>query len=528
MQLQHLRCILVQTTNISPVDVKFSGVLNRLLKEYLKVIPHAELEQFVKMVYDIICPLPMGIRIVLLMRVGKLKVPLPICSLAEIEFGQNSILKWQQISLAFLCGLQQPIILLPELRNEISELISCQPQDGPRFVDPSRVLCLLYTILSNPHIFKQFAEDGHLPGTFYAILFNTLTSRVVPLKNLAKECFVLLRDRYADLCSLDKHFEEIEHSPDKVFHLFSQSAERVGFYGRLMRIYPEQAAVNSIELFFRALFEYGAKSDVEKMKYITWLVAIVKVLTIKEFMLLPKVRESIVYDEGDSKLHGYVKTMVELCQHKEIPILTLCLKYITRFLAMFAQETMYLIMHCDFPFFVWSLLAELIPWHPIFFDAFLNVLSIAPDLSILPLSAVRVLTLLSSAAGLSSHPRFWAVCEGIFCGLLNKTSDHENHGPDDCAMLAEISHAIVNIFQFVQEVDRVFLFAKILLLPFFVESDISPRFVSNLYKTSPIQFREFFLSVIVQRILQLHPIVLQTLLPETIKWIKTDLSCLWS
>jgi hypothetical protein len=527
-ELRHLRSFLVQTTDVFPVDVKFTTVLNRLLKEYLVLLDQRELEQFVQMVYEIICPLAVGVRIVLIRRIAKLGVPLPFRSLDEIERTPNVILWHQRLSLAFLCGLREPIFISGPLRNEINEMMATRSENGIRLDQHSRVLSMLFTILNNRVVFMSFIQDHDLPQPFYAVLFNSLASRIPPIKSLAKKCFTKLKTKYFDECRLAKHFDDISRSPERIVKFLGQLPDRVGFYVRLTKICPERITPAAIKTFFRALSEYATKSDYDKIQGLCWLGAILKAFTVRSHLSLPKVREQVLEGSPPTSLHSYILVILQLFEHNEIPFMTFSRKYIIKFLIQFAKEMMELVLTTDFPISIFSFLEDLIVHDQslTFFDEFLDGLSnVSKYLELRP-GFFALLERLAGRERFASRRKFWDVCEKVFSILL-MTADYQRRGASYFPILSHVAASLIGVFRFVYDLDRVRVVAKILRIPFFNRSDVVRDFLKFVCKESPVEFQEQLLRRLVQQFSKFPALILKSLFPKTIKSIKRDLHFLW-
>jgi hypothetical protein len=516
VRLDHLRSLLIQTTEIGPADRRFAAVLNRMLKEFLAG-PAVDRAQFVQLVYDIICPLAMCVRFVLMKRVAKLGVPLAIRAIGDIERGQNPVLWYQRLALAFLCGLQEPIAVSADLRDEVCDIVANQ-------AEISRILCLVYTILSRREIFLTFQEDGELPPTFYALLFNTLGSKVYPVQKLAKKCFRIMKRRLAADLNLSTIFEEMATVAEKTFQVFASSQDRIGLYMRLIKIFPDRIPPYVITTFFRGVFRYAEHSTGDKMAEIVCFINIMKVFTIREFTALAQVQAQILghFQAGLSYLDAYIARIARIFQHPEIPLVNLTWKYVMRFLGVFARRTVDSVIKVQPSLFTFALLEDLIvkDRSSTFFDAFMHAFAEIAEYTAAHALGLKLIARLSRHARIAANPTFLRTVHESFVALLHKDA----LALDDFPALADLGIALSRSSS---EPHHLLTLSKLFTIPYFAQSEAYREFVRSLRSKSP-EFLEALLEIVSDSLTELSPLAVNALLPKIVKCLpRLNYQALW-
>jgi hypothetical protein len=532
LTLMDLRTFLIQAVDISVIDVKFSAVLNRMLKDYLRHQPRDVLAQFVQIVYDSIFSLAVGLRIVLARRLAKLNVPLPFNSLDEVPRDSNQTIWHQRLSLVFLCGLQKPIALTDELRNDVSELMKCQGENGPlKFEYLSRVLCMLFGILSNRSIFLRFVEDHDLPQSFYALLFNTLASRITPLKSMARKCFQLLRLRYVRDCRIEKHFDDIPRSPERISKFFSQTPDRVTLYVRLSKICPERIAASGLQPFFIALGEYAAKTDTEKMHDIVWLIAILKAFTVRRHVSIPEVKGTLLAGGADSSFAQYLSVICQLFEHRTVPFATLTQKYVIKYLTIFRMETAEYIIKYPMPptIFIWY--GDLIrhDHSNCLLSGLVDYLSRFAVVTDVPIGIFKLIDSLATEERFTRCSSLASMCDSTFHKFVESVARApDRRGQDDWPILSSITSALVRMLPYRLTIPKVFELLVIFTMPFFNHSDVTRRLLLVIHNSKDDHFKLDLLNALIDQFHSISVNTLKILLPQVIKSISdTDLGFVW-
>lgn len=531
VRLFHIRSFLVQTTDFPPLDLKFPQLVNRFLKEYLLAKPDSEKEPFMQMIYDIICPLSIGIRNVLMKRASKLGLPIPVSSMEEIEQCSTQVLMIQRLTLAFLCGLQNPFEMTPSIGAKVMEFISPRGESSS-LEKLSRILSLIYSILKNDQVFQFFSLNGNL-STFLHFLCNSfLLSRYPPLSKSAKKCFTILKDKAANDPNFERQLQFIYMEPEKLFHFFSPLPERINFYVRLTKIIPNKVPPHVIKLFFSAIFEYESKRDSEKMKFLSNFIKILKFLTVSDYINRNDIRQIILsYANSEfTYLQMYLKFIAHLYEHTEIPFITLTRKYIIRFLVMFPDETIDFLMNKERSLFSFIFIEDLIihDESKTFLMTFLNIFQQICDYSICQPELFKLVENLSHYERFASESSFLNALQKNFEKLFPIVSDQSFHHENDFTLITYTAKAIINCFQYQFNAQKVFGFCKIFSIGYFAYSDVYRKYVNIIFKNSPENRLKQLLDLLVENIHIVSPLFLDFLGPHIIRNYKGELpASLW-
>ncbi|OHT15448.1 hypothetical protein TRFO_14055 [Tritrichomonas foetus] len=530
IRLDHLRSFLVQTTDVSPLDLKFPRIVNRFLKEYLLTKPPTEKEPFVQMVYDIICPLSMGIRNVLMKRVSKLGLPIPVSSIDEIQQCPTQFLMIQQLTLAFLCGLLNPFEMNPALGSKVVEFMATRNGESCSLEKLSRILALIQAILKNDQVFKYFSDGGHLPS-FLHFFFSSLSSRFSPINKSAKKSFIHLKDKAQNDPTFERQLQDFYQNPEKIFKFFSPFPDRINFYVRLTKIIPQKIPSSIIKLFFNAIYEYEEKKDSEKMKYLANFIKILKFFTVTEYVNQNSVRETVLsqFCESTTYLQMYIKVMVQLYEHNEIPFVTVTRKYISRFLIMFPLESIDFLMNNEHSIFSFFFIEDLIVHDKtkIFLNTFLDIFGHINDYSSHHPSLFKLVENLSRIKDIAIEPNFFKALQNNFNSLFPIISDQSHHNDNDFTLITYTANAIINVFKYKIDAKRVIGFCKVFSLNYFTRSNVYRQYVINVFRKTSQEFLEQLLELIISSLDIIKPLYLDILLPHLIKNFKGDLSFLW-
>ncbi|OHT07454.1 hypothetical protein TRFO_24262 [Tritrichomonas foetus] len=533
IRIDHVRAFLVQTTDISPLDMKFPRNVNRFLKEYLSSKPESEKVLFVHMVYDIICPLSMGIRDVLMKRVEKLGIPMPISSLNELDNCPTPFLYIQRITLILLCGTQNGNFEITNpLFQKLVEFLAPRSDVSCSFEKLSRLLSLILAILKNDNAFNYFSQNNEL-SSFLHYLCNALSLKVAPLNKSAKKCFKILKDKEIKDSRFERHLEDFYVFPEKIFKFYSSPPERINFYVRLAKILPLKIPPMVINSFFNALFDFEGKRDSEKMQNLPHLIKILKFFTIKEYIHRNEISSTILskYNDNLTYLQNYITVVVHLYDHNEIPFITVARKYIVRFLAMFANETIDYLMNTERSMFTFHFLQDLIIKDEtlIFFKTFLWSFEKISDYSTIHPSIFKLVEDISLEKRLARDPLLLQALFTNFDNLYMIVSTIKSRNENDFTLISYVATAILNVFKCQICVKNVISFCRIFTLSHFARSNVSKLYLVIVFKKSSQQFLDELLEYVVTNATTLEPIYVQSLLPHLIRNInKTDLSFLWN
>ena len=117
--LDHVRTFLVQLTDIPASETHFFSVMKEFLRSYLSLQTEETKKGFVHMIYDIICPLSIPVRIILHEILEELGIKLQFHSWKEINTS-NSIMFLQRLTLVYICGVEYDFTITDEIFSKYS------------------------------------------------------------------------------------------------------------------------------------------------------------------------------------------------------------------------------------------------------------------------------------------------------------------------------------------------------------------------------------------------------------------------
>lgn len=531
IMIDHVRSFLIQTTDVNPLDIKFAKIVNCFLKEYLANKTDNEKRIFVQMVYDIICPLSMGIRNVLMKRVEQLGIPMPVHSLTEIEECSTPFLFAERATLALLCGIEGTIEITSSFYQKIKEFISQKVESVNSFEKVSRTLSLILAILKNDAAFKYFSENNDLL-VFLQILCQALTTRVAPLGKRAKKCFNIIKNKSIKDSRFEKQLDDFYKYPEMIFKFFSSQPDKINLYVRLAKIIPSKIPPHIVKIFLDAVFEYDLKSDSEKMLNVSHFIKILKFLTIKDYITDPNI-VSIIFSEYNptySYFQMFIKTICHLYEHNEIPFSTLIRKYVIRFLIFFPDQTVNFLINSERSSFFFVLLNDIIinDETMTFYKSFVNHFECISDYANIHPVIFKITQCLSEEEKYCVNPIFLQALKTNFDNLYLIISDATTHNENDYTLISYCAMSMINVFKYQISVRDVISFIRIFRFSFFSRSHISKAFLNTIFKNTSQEFLNELLDYIVSNATTLESIYIQKLLPHLIRNIANkDLSFLW-
>lgn len=511
--------------------MKFANIVNTFLKEYLKNKTEEEKKIFVQMVYDIICPLSMGIRNVLMKRVEKLGIPMPVNSISEIEECTTPFLFAERSTLVFLCGMEGNFEITPSFYARIKEFITQKVDTANSFEKLSRTLSLILSILKNDMAFDIFTEKNDLL-IFLQYMCQALPTRVVPLNKRAKKCFKVLKGKEIKDPRCEKQLDDFYKFPELIFKFFQSPPERINFYVRLAKITPSRVPNHVIKMFMEAIFEYGSKTDSEKMINIGHFIKILKMLTVEDYI---KRKESVSiifskYEKDFTYFEVFIKTICHLFEHNEVPYSAIIQKYIMRFLLFFPDEAMNHLMNFERSSFFFIMIQNLITNDSsmAFFKSFISIFANISDYANVHPVIFKIAEFLSEEERFVTDQSFQQALKANFNELYSIISDSKTHNENDYTLISYCSMAIINLFKYQICVNDVITFIKVFRFSFFSRSHISKMFLITIFKNQSQEFLNELLNYVVSNATILESIYIQKLLPHLIRNITNiDLSFLW-
>lgn len=531
IKLHHVRSFLVQAVDVPVTDVRFTKLLQRFLNEYLLANPESEKEAFMHMVYDIICPLSISIRYVLLEIAHNLGRPIPVDRIEEIEQCPTEVLMIQRFTLAFLCGLQEPYEISPSISTKIIEFISTR-NESCTVEKLSRILALIYSILSNEKVFQAFNKNKNLM-IYLHFLCNSLPSKLPFLRNISKKSISLLTKIASNYPEVDHQLREFYMNPERLFHFFDKFHERINFYIRLAKLVPDRIPPTVIKLFFSAVFEYGSKKNSEKMLYLSNFLKILKFFTIQQYIKRDSVKEIILSqcENGFTYLQMYINVITKLLENIEIAYITLTRKYVLRFLVMFPNEVIDYFLMNNLSTFWFVFLENLIKFdsESILLSTFLDRIQHSHDCTSIHPSIYKVIENLSKIKEISLNNDFFKTIDNNFNQLFPIVTNEEIHNDNDFSLLTYTAKSIINTFLYRFNARKITKFCKIFGLNYFVRSDVYRKFMNVVFKKNSEDNIMQLLNLMISNIHIIDPFLLDILLPHSIRYINRSekLISLW-
>ena len=558
--LNHIRCFLIQTHELYPFDNSFSKILNLFLKKYLETCDMQTKQRFVAMIYEIICPLSINVRIVLEKRLEKLSIPLEINSLDEIAKTNDSNLMFQQLTLAILCGIKGDLInsLNSEWINRTKKFFAPQQNESiHRIQKLSRILSLCLAILKNREVFSIFLNDNDLSNITIKYLCNSLMSHFSPVQNIAKKCFKVLKSLYFEELLSMKHIDDFLKNPSKIFKFWDHQPERIAFYTNLTRILPQKVPSEITLSFFNELNIYvNEKSDSEKMKHITNLTKILNHLAVKKYWTPEKLQSFVNHTNPNGQLYleMYIDNILALYNNSTIPFKSITKKPVFKFFALFPKQTLNYLINCNNPTLCnFVLITDLIIdedniFHKpgentilsnsnnggiqdnsktnIFFQALIEYFSTSQSMDKLNIKVLspaffQIFETITLYEKFASDPLLLTILFKELNKFANKINDHEKRDENCYPIISSLSKSLINIMRFKFELKNIIKISSIFRIPFLARSDIYYKYKSLVFNesTKPEILKDILKGTF-KSFQKLSPCMTFILLPNCIKTLK--------
>ncbi|OHT17585.1 hypothetical protein TRFO_00836 [Tritrichomonas foetus] len=525
--LNHIRNFLIQTQDIYPLDKAFSSMLNMFLKRFLAKSDRQTQRKFVSMIYEIICPLSISVRNVIEKRLSKLEIPLQIKSLEVILKTTEIIHQFQQLTLAFLCGIEGNLqaCLNQDWINRVNQFF--KPSDNiHRLQKYARLLSLCLSILKNTIVFKYFSANTEFFNNLIRFLCNTMMSHFEPVQHAAKKCFKILRNVYYSDLMCVKQIDEFWRNPTKMFSFWGPQPDRIGFYTRLTKILPEKTPPEIINDFFVEIGNYIEKSDIEKMTYLIHFSKILKQFSAKPFIQLEPVKNIILSNSNGnaSMLEMYIEYILTLYRSTTIPFKSVIKKQVLKFLVMFPQQTVnYLINVCnDSTLFNYILLEELIieDQTNTFFQNFLMLFKATHNFAMLSPALYAVFEKITLIEKFAREQELLNVLQREFTQVIHSCTDPSKKDENGLAILASLAISFMNTMKYHIELKQAINVAAIFRLSFFNNSDVYQKYIRTVFQNkSQMQVLIDILKGSVKSLKKLPPNMALILVPHSIKSI---------
>lgn len=474
ISLNHIRGFLIQATNVHPLDESVINMFNSFLKKYLNTQDQEKLQSFVSMVYEIICPLSMPIRVVLEKRVAKLEIALPIPNLDSILSIADPVIMYQKLTLAFLCGINGNLFscLTYGLVEQTKSFLKSSDDILPRLEKFARILSVCISILRNKDVFA-FYKSHHFDGVLIQTISNIIMVTFPTIQNQVHVCFKILYRNYRDLLLASKFFHNFLNNPHSIFNFWDGDPNRILFYLKLAKIIPQQIPTKLILSFFNEINNYAEKSEIDQMTYLPNFLNIIQFSSIKEILLREQVQAHLQVDK--SIIEKYIKTILKLCQHKIIPFKSLLIKHVLPLFTIFPQQTIhYLATTMKNINQINTILLH--DWiiedqSTVLFEQFIAELTNPIDKSNPDL--YQLLVDFSVNEKLRNSNRLFQLVYDLFANAINNDKQSEN----SLFILTSISRAYLNLLPLHFEKVNIFYFSFILKNHFFNYSDLYKKFV---------------------------------------------------
>ncbi|OHT01952.1 hypothetical protein TRFO_31087 [Tritrichomonas foetus] len=528
VSLQTIRSFLISSNEYYIYDIEFTAILNKMLKQYLNSKSYEEQREFVLVIFDILSQIPLSCSLVLLKRLGKLNIKLPIYDCDEIDKGGDPLLAFQRLSAALVCGVECPLVLNDKMKKMIHDFITAKI-DNANFIEKlARKMSLCMAIIKSPDAFHMLSSDSAFIKNFLSFYVNTLSSRIPSMTTNAEKAFKILITQYHDDDYTSRQIEEYCNSPEKIFNFFSPQHERIAFYRRLTKIIPQKMPPSIIIEFFNSIFKYCEYKDCKKFALVSNLLHFVKYLTIESFINSDPVRSIVLSPCQDNKELTYLQAFIEkvliLYQHQEIPFRAILQKHVRRFLKMFPQETIDFIVKTPSKSnqsIAFNFLTDLIKTDDSlsFFNVFIAHFEINRDYSAYHPSMFTVLLKLSENPNFAELPAFQSTLDTIIDSFNKNLNEIAKRGTRLFTTMMEVGYAEINTFRINPDIHRLLNFTQIFNVPSFCNTHIYRRFISVIFKKGTQEFISSIVNFIMNTKPSITAKVFEILLGHALKYL---------
>ena len=538
VSLHTIRSFLISSNEFFIYDIEFTTILNRMLKQFLNSRTYEEQREFVLCSFDALSTTLLSCSLILLKRLSKLKIKLPIHDCSEIDNGSDPLLVFQRLSAALACGIECPLTFTDKMKKMIHDFITARI-DNVNFIEKlSRKMSLCMSIINSPDAFHMLAQDNIFIKNFLSFFVNTLSSRIPSMRKNAEKAFYFLVNQYSDDSYTSRQIDEYCNNPKKIFHFFGPQHERIAFYRRLTKIIPQKIPSTIVIEFFKAIFQYTEFKDSKKFSLLSNLLHFVKYLTIQEFINSEQVRSIILSSSPDISSPNYLIEFIEkillLYQHQEIPYRSILQKYVCLFLKMFPQQTLeYIIQNrhsqsnsegianvCKCTSF--TFLYDLIETDEtlVFFNTFIQYLESNTDYVLYHPSAFNILSKLSNNSKFAQMSSFQTILDTINEHLLKSINECVSRGTRIFTMMMEIGNAEINTFKYKPNVNRILKFTNIFNYTMFSNTCIYRKFVNIVFKRSSNEFITSIINYLMTTKPSITPKAFEILLGHSLKYVQ--------
>lgn len=544
VSLSIMRTFLISSNEFFILDIEFTMILNKMLKQFLNSKSREEQVEFVYMAYDILSHNLLNSSLIILKRIGKLGINLPIQNCNELlennvvyninrtneDNHVEQLIIFQKLSAALMCGIESPIVLSDKMKQLINDFIKSKNDSK----NSSRKMSLYMSIIRSPEIFKDLSVDPGFVKNVLSFFVNTLLSRIQTMRKNAAKAFRILVTRYDDEFYSSKQIATYCSNPSRIFDFFSEQYDRIAFYRRLTKIIPQKIPPSVIQDFLDSFIKYVSFNDAEKFKFLANLVQFVKYFAIENFVKLEPVRAVILsqYNEETSDLN-YLQVFIEkimiLYQHREIPFHSIINKHVTRFLRVFPQETVDFIVQlpsrCDNKI-SYDFLTDLIESDDthVFFNTFIRYIETCKEilLNVNHPSFFTILVKLSKNRNFANLWEFQSTLDGLLSAFLNNSIHNEaSKRPARLfSIIMDIGYAELNTFRNEPTIERLFKFTQIFNLPLIINTHLYRRYVTIIFKKGQQSFIKQIVNFIMQTKPKITPKVFEILLGHSLKYLK--------
>ena len=518
--LDYVRSFIVQLTDIPASETHFFSVTNQFLKNYLSIQTRQTQAEFVQMVYDVICPLSTPVRIILLKRLDKLNVKLPLKSWSEIST-QDTILFIQRVTLVFTCGADFDFQITENILTRIAGVLAHKPEHVSILEHFARMLQLTLAITPHKESLFTFINNEMIISQLLNLICNSLTSHYKPVLKLAKKVISKLKRIYQGELYFSQQIYEYCSSPEKIFSPFSPQPERIGFYRRLSKYLPDKVSINIVELFTNALVEYEKKSNLQKIKYMPNCIQFIKALTVRELMQIDIVSDRMnETHNGTTCLQTIIDVFIKLVQNPEIPFIALTKKHLIKFICIFADPAVQYICFSSkaaSPISI-SLFTMLIESDKslVILKALNRAFMSIDNLTTIHPSIFSMLRELASKSSFAALQDLQEMVIRAFDFYLEYCIDVSKPGDDRYEILVDSTQAMIYIIEITNDVEQIFHVANVFAQPILMESDTYHLFINASFHKQDDHFKEEMFNMTLMRREHINPCVFGMLLTHCI------------
>ncbi|EAY23664.1 hypothetical protein TVAG_120010 [Trichomonas vaginalis G3] len=323
----------------SSLDAERSNIIEKTLENFSKEFPQKAKVRFVQDVFDYLGRNSCPSRFAIINGLKKICTPIQLNSYDEIETKGELIYALQQLSCAMICGITGKPQYTPTLQRTIQALFSYREDQSLALEYLAARGYLLYALLAQPDIHKNFVDDSPLSKLLCSFLLKSLTTRWKMVTLTAKQTLYLLATRDLSSSTFAKQVAEYSATRESVIQFYTTQPERMILYMRISRFMFHNVTSRVFLRFLQVYCKISRLPDSRVMTLLANLDGILKFLCIKKFSERNDLRAVLLdKDSGVENILSFIRATVTLLNHGEIPFKLLILDHVKKFLSLYADQ----------------------------------------------------------------------------------------------------------------------------------------------------------------------------------------------